>query len=183
MSEVAVVAAPGGLWAGAKGAVVLDSNGEVLGVVDDVRTNPETGRLDGIVVRVGGMLRAFFFGGGDRIRISAAEITDVNEQTVRLNSTKEAFLEAGDIARRSPRRAQEPPPARWVPGSSAVRWEEDTWLVTALVRTRASLAEVRGTALNVLWRTGRSAYARCGSDGMTWRSSTSKPVSATRSNS
>jgi sporulation protein YlmC with PRC-barrel domain len=73
-----------------RGAVVLDSDGDVAGTVEDVLFDAATGRLDGIVLRAGGMLRTFF-GGGERIHVSAAEITAVDEQTVRLNSSNEAF--------------------------------------------------------------------------------------------
>ncbi len=84
------VAVRGDLDAVAKGAVVLDSSGEVVGVVDGVVVDPETGRTDGVTIRVGGMLRTFF-GGGECVRVSAGEITESDEQTVRLNSTKAAF--------------------------------------------------------------------------------------------
>jgi sporulation protein YlmC with PRC-barrel domain len=70
-----------------KGAVVLDREGEEVGVVDDVRLNAETGQLMGFVLRVGGTLRTLF-GGGDMTEITRSQVDRVSEGVVRLRLTK-----------------------------------------------------------------------------------------------
>src|SRR5919201_2599070 len=56
-----------------KGAVVFDRDGEDLGVVDDVLFDPESGRLRGFVLRVGGVLRTLL-GGGDTVEVTRREV-------------------------------------------------------------------------------------------------------------
>lgn len=79
----------------AKGAIVLGSDGKEIGVVDDVDVDPETGRITGITLRAGGLLRTLF-GGGERIHVSGAGIAEVGEESVRVNSSKEAFERLSD---------------------------------------------------------------------------------------
>jgi len=69
-----------------KGATVFDRDGDDLGVVDEVRLDPATGELEGIVVRVGGVL-ATLFGGGETVDIAAADIQrlDMDQVVVRLD--------------------------------------------------------------------------------------------------
>ena len=68
-----------------KGALVLDRNDDDIGVVDDVRFEAETGRLQGFVLRVGGALRTLF-GGGDTVEVSRSQIESVGESIVKLRS-------------------------------------------------------------------------------------------------
>jgi len=71
-----------------KGAVVMDTHGEDVGVVDDVRFDARTGQLEGFVLRVGGVLRTLF-GGGDTIELSRREIDRVGESIIYLRLPKE----------------------------------------------------------------------------------------------
>jgi sporulation protein YlmC with PRC-barrel domain len=71
-----------------KGALVLDRNDDDIGVVDDVRFEAETGRLQGFVLRVGGALRTLF-GGGDTVEVSRSQIESVGESIVKLRLAKE----------------------------------------------------------------------------------------------
>jgi sporulation protein YlmC with PRC-barrel domain len=71
-----------------KGALVLDRDGDDIGVVDDVRFEAETGRLQGFVLRVGGALRTLF-GGGDTVEVSRYQIESVGESMVKLRLAKE----------------------------------------------------------------------------------------------
>ena len=74
-----------------KGAIVRDVVGTVIGVVEEVENDPESGHLEGVTFRVAEARRTLFGGGGDRIRVSAAEIVEIGEQLVRLNSAREAY--------------------------------------------------------------------------------------------
>jgi sporulation protein YlmC with PRC-barrel domain len=71
-----------------KGAVVFDSQGDDIGVVDDVRFDAQTGVLQGFVLRVGGTLRTMF-GGGDTLELPRREIDRVGESIVYLRVTKD----------------------------------------------------------------------------------------------
>jgi len=71
-----------------KGAIVMDSHGEDIGVVDEVRFDAQTGQLQGFVLRIGGVLRTMF-GGGDTIEISRHDIDRVGESVVYLQRAKE----------------------------------------------------------------------------------------------
>jgi sporulation protein YlmC with PRC-barrel domain len=84
-----------------KGALVLDRNADDIGVVDDVRFDTETGRLQGFVLRVGGALRTLF-GGGDTIEVSRAQIESVGESLVRLRLAKEEIEAAAEAASQAP---------------------------------------------------------------------------------
>lgn len=75
-----------------KGAVVMDAGGEDIGVVDDVRLDPETGRLTGVILRFGGTLRTLL-GGGDSIEVSAGQIERIEEETVHLNVSKDVLAQ------------------------------------------------------------------------------------------
>lgn len=66
-----------------KGAVVIDRDGEDIGVVDDIRFDEATGRLSGFVLRLGGALRTMF-GGGDTVEIDRASVVSVEEGAVYL---------------------------------------------------------------------------------------------------
>lgn len=80
-----------------KGALVIDRDGDDIGVVDDVRFDAESGRLQGFVLRVGGALRTLF-GGGDTIEVSAYQIASVGESLVKLRLVKEDVEAAAEAA-------------------------------------------------------------------------------------
>src|SRR4051812_32742843 len=80
-----------------KGALVMDRNSDDVGVVDDVRFDVETGRLQGFVLRVGGALRTLF-GGGDTVEVSRQQIKRVGESMVHLRLTKEEIEAATEAA-------------------------------------------------------------------------------------
>jgi sporulation protein YlmC with PRC-barrel domain len=80
-----------------KGAVVMDSHGDDVGVVDEVRFDSGTGQLQGFVLRVGGTLQTMF-GGGDTLELSHREIERVGESIVYLRLAKEE-VEAAAHAR------------------------------------------------------------------------------------
>ena len=80
-----------------KGALVLDRNGDDIGVVDDLRFDAGTGRLEGFVLRVGGALRTLF-GGGDTLEVSRPQIEDIGESLVRLRLAKEEVEAAAEHA-------------------------------------------------------------------------------------
>jgi sporulation protein YlmC with PRC-barrel domain len=71
-----------------KGALVLDTHDDDIGVVDDLRFDADTGQLQGFVLRVGGALRTLF-GGGDTIEVSRYQIKTVGESVVTLRLAKE----------------------------------------------------------------------------------------------
>lgn len=81
-----------------KGALVLDRHGDDIGVVDDMRFDADSGRLQGFVLRVGGALRTLF-GGGDTLEVSRAQIESVGESIVRLRLAKDEVEAAADGAR------------------------------------------------------------------------------------
>jgi len=74
----------------AKGSVVLDSRGEDVGVVDDVRFDATSGELLGFDLRIGGVL-ATLFGGGDRLAVDASQVEKVREGAVYLTIDKRAI--------------------------------------------------------------------------------------------
>jgi sporulation protein YlmC with PRC-barrel domain len=80
-----------------KGALVLDRNGDDIGVIDDLRFDGATGRLQGFVLRVGGALRTLF-GGGDTLEVSRPQIEDIGESLVRLRLAKEEIEAAAEHA-------------------------------------------------------------------------------------
>ena len=80
-----------------KGALVLDRNGDDIGVVDDMRFDTESGKLQGFVLRVGGALRTLF-GGGDTVEVSRYQIESVGESIVRLRLLKEDVEHAAEAA-------------------------------------------------------------------------------------
>jgi sporulation protein YlmC with PRC-barrel domain len=73
-----------------KAAVVLDRDGEDLGVVDDVRFDPASGRLQGFVLRVGGVLTTLL-GGGETVEVGGDLVERVEGGVVRLRVDKEHF--------------------------------------------------------------------------------------------
>jgi sporulation protein YlmC with PRC-barrel domain len=76
-----------------KGAVVIDSQGNDVGVVDDVLFDQNGGQLRGFVLRVGSVLRTLF-GGGDTVEIDAAQVERVAEGIVHLRLTKDELVPA-----------------------------------------------------------------------------------------
>jgi sporulation protein YlmC with PRC-barrel domain len=82
-----------------KGALVLDRHDDDIGVIDDLRFDADTGRLQGFVLRVGGALRTLF-GGGDTIEVSHYQIDTVGESVVKLRLAKEEVEAAAHAASR-----------------------------------------------------------------------------------
>lgn len=78
-----------------KGALVLDRDGEDIGVIDDVRFDAASGRLQGFTLRVGGALRTLF-GGGDTLAVSRQQIESVGESLVRLRLAKDEVEAAAE---------------------------------------------------------------------------------------
>jgi sporulation protein YlmC with PRC-barrel domain len=75
----------------ARGAVVLDRDGDEVGVVDEVVYDPHGGRVERFVLRVGGPLRTLF-GGGDTTEVTTAQIERVEEGIVTLRVDKEELI-------------------------------------------------------------------------------------------
>jgi sporulation protein YlmC with PRC-barrel domain len=73
-----------------KGALVLDQNGEDLGVVDDVLLEPRDGQLEGFMLRFGGTLRTLF-GDGETVRVGRDLVDTVGDGVVRLRADKHAI--------------------------------------------------------------------------------------------
>ena len=80
-----------------KGALVLDRHDDDIGVVDDLRFDADTGKLQGFVLRVGGALRTLF-GGGDTVEVSSFQIESVGESVVKLRLAKEEVETAAHAA-------------------------------------------------------------------------------------
>lgn len=78
-----------------KGAVVFGRDGDDLGVVDDVRFDPESGRLLGVVVRVGGALQTLF-GGGETLELPSTQIDHVEANAVFLQVDKDTLTRKPD---------------------------------------------------------------------------------------
>jgi sporulation protein YlmC with PRC-barrel domain len=72
----------------AKGAAVLDRDRHDVGVVDEVLFERGTGRLQGFVLRVGGVWRTLF-GGGTHVVVRGPAIERVSEGAVYLRLTGE----------------------------------------------------------------------------------------------
>ena len=72
------------------GAVVFARNGEDLGGVEDVRFDERTGRLLGVVLRVGGILETLF-GGGTTIEVPPRQIDHVEPNAVFLKVDRDAL--------------------------------------------------------------------------------------------
>jgi sporulation protein YlmC with PRC-barrel domain len=81
-----------------KGALVLDRHGEDIGVVDDVRFESESGRVQGFVLRVGGALRTLF-GGGDTVEVARHQIASVGESLVQLRLAKDEVEAAAEATK------------------------------------------------------------------------------------
>ena len=73
-----------------KGSSVIDRNGDEIGVVEDVRLEPASDRLEGFDVRLGGPLRTLF-PGGDVIHLGIRLVDSVEPGLVRLHVAKEAL--------------------------------------------------------------------------------------------
>lgn len=73
-----------------KGTQVFDLRDEEVGVVDDVRLDPASGQLIGLVIRAGGALGTLF-GRGEVIEIERSEIDRVADRMVFLSETKDAL--------------------------------------------------------------------------------------------
>jgi sporulation protein YlmC with PRC-barrel domain len=67
-------------------------------VVDDVRFDTDSGRLQGFVLRVGGALRTLS-GGGDTVEVSRHQIESVGESIVRLRLAEDEVEAAAEGAR------------------------------------------------------------------------------------
>ncbi len=78
-----------------KGTVVRDRAGDEVGVVDDVRFDPDTGRLQALVVRAGGRIQTFF-GGGETREIDRADVERVDESNIYLRLDKDAIMSSLD---------------------------------------------------------------------------------------
>ena len=75
-------------------AVVLDKDGDDVGVVDEVRINERDGAVQGFVLRVGGVLRTLF-GGGEHVEVTRSQIDRVSEGVVQLRLTKDELHRLG----------------------------------------------------------------------------------------
>src|SRR5215207_6376329 len=60
------------------GTVVRDHTGEQIGVVDEVRFDTSSGRLQALVVRAGGSIQTFF-GGGETLEVASSQVERVDE--------------------------------------------------------------------------------------------------------
>jgi sporulation protein YlmC with PRC-barrel domain len=77
-----------------KGATVLDVHNQEVGVVEDVQFDDQSGRLDHLVLRIGGRLRTLF-GGGDTVVVSADRVESIVEGAVYLNAAGEELRKEG----------------------------------------------------------------------------------------
>ena len=73
-----------------KGSRVIDRKGAEIGVVEDVRLEPGSDRLEGFDVRLGGPLRTLF-PGGDVIHLGIRLVDSVEPGLVRLHVAKDAL--------------------------------------------------------------------------------------------
>jgi sporulation protein YlmC with PRC-barrel domain len=76
-----------------KDAIVVDRNGDDIGLVDDVLFDQDGGRLRGFVLRVGGMLRTMF-GGGETIEVPIAHVEHVANGVIHLRVAKDDLVPA-----------------------------------------------------------------------------------------
>jgi sporulation protein YlmC with PRC-barrel domain len=70
-----------------KGAVVRDPDGHEVGRVDQIVLDNDTGRLQGFVIRAGGVTRTFL-GGGERLTLSVSDVLAVGTDQVTLRLTR-----------------------------------------------------------------------------------------------
>lgn len=77
-----------------KGAAVLDADGREIGVVDDVQLDPESGRLTGLVFRMGGSLQTLFGLGQTRSLPASALEGLERDGSVRLRLRKDELKRA-----------------------------------------------------------------------------------------
>jgi sporulation protein YlmC with PRC-barrel domain len=73
-----------------KGATVMDADGDDIGVVEDMILDPESGRITGFVLKIGGALQTLF-GGGEAVEVHAGLIDRVGDRVVYLRGNKEAI--------------------------------------------------------------------------------------------
>jgi len=73
-----------------KGDVVKDRDGDVVGVVEDVRFDEKTAQLSGFVVKAGAGRR--LVGGGDTAEISADDVLRIFEGEVRVGVDREEIV-------------------------------------------------------------------------------------------
>ena len=73
-----------------KASSVIDRNGDEIGVVEDVRLEPASDRLEGFDVRLGGPLRTLF-PGGEVIPVGVELVLAVEPGLVRLRVPSEAL--------------------------------------------------------------------------------------------
>lgn len=75
-----------------KGTAVVDRDGSDVGsdvgVVDDVRLDPQGGQVTGFILRLGSRLRTFF-GGGEVVEVTRSQIDRVDTDGVHLHLTKD----------------------------------------------------------------------------------------------
>jgi len=71
-----------------KGTLVCDRQGDDIGVVDDLKFESTSGRLQGMVLRAGGSIQTFF-GGGDTVEVDTSQIDRVAEGVVYLRVRKD----------------------------------------------------------------------------------------------
>jgi sporulation protein YlmC with PRC-barrel domain len=70
-----------------KGATVMDADGDDIGVVQDVIFDPESGRITGFVLKIGGALQTLF-GGGDTVSVGTDLIDRVGDRVLYLRGDK-----------------------------------------------------------------------------------------------
>jgi len=73
-----------------KGDVVKDRDGDVVGVVEEVRFDEKTAQLSGFVVKAGAGRR--LVGGGDTAEISADDVLRIFEGEVRVGVDREEIV-------------------------------------------------------------------------------------------
>lgn len=71
-----------------RGSVVLDRDGDDIGVVDDLRVKQDGGMLESVIVRLGNAV-VTFFGAGEKVEIPTTLVERVAEQAVSLRVSKE----------------------------------------------------------------------------------------------
>jgi sporulation protein YlmC with PRC-barrel domain len=70
-----------------KGAVIFDRNDDEVGVIDDLHLDPESGRLRGLVARLGGPALTLL-GGGKTVEIPSELVDRVGEGSVHVRVGK-----------------------------------------------------------------------------------------------
>lgn len=71
-----------------RGSVVLDRDGDDIGVIDELRFQEDGGKLGSLSVRLGNAF-VTFFGAGEKVEIPIALVERVSEQAVSLRVTKD----------------------------------------------------------------------------------------------